>query len=555
MATDYLSALNAGSGLNVTQIVDALVDAERVPKQKKIDEAKDTATVKISALGSLKNELSVFQTNTAALDGQIGLALSSSTSNVTLSRTDSSLASEFSHTINVASIATGQVLNFDNGGSGFSSTTGDIGIDSLTIDLGTWAAGPAFTGNGTSSTLSLTTGATSLTDVRDAINNAAIGVTASIIEVSTGSYSLMVKSPEGAENAMRITTSLSGAAVNVMKYDPENTGSFADTASEVVSASDAAFTIDGIAVTRSSNTITDLFSGITLELDNVSASDMGTDQVISSRYSETDALATLETVVSEINYLLSFLKEQSKPGTNGEDGGPLHGDHFIRYTENKIKNLTSTAIAGYDDDEIYLSSFGVVTELDGTLSIDETRFREYFDSNPEHFAAVTTSMIRTGDAGVTGSAPTDLFTPGVYGFALSGGAATLTDSDGTSENMSAGTNRYGYAGDTIGATGLLLDTSKASANTNVYMGRSIMQTLSKYIDDVLMLNGDIDEKIYNLEDDIDSLVEEQEALDLQIANQRAIYVEKFTAMQTAVSSFKKTGEFLDNLIKSWNSSN
>ena len=556
MATDYLSALNAGSGLNVKQIVDALVDAERVPKQEKIDEAKDAATVKISALGSLKNELSVFQTNTAALNGQIGLTLSSSSSNVTLSRTDSSLASEFSHTINVSSIATGQVLNFDNGGSGFSSTTGDIGIDSLTIDLGTWAAGPAFTDNGTSSTLSLTTGATSLSDVRDAINNAAMGVSASIIEVSTGSYSLMVKSPEGAGNAMRITTSLSGAAVDVIKYDPENnSGALQDSGTEVVSASDASFTIDGIAITRSSNTITDLFSDITVELDNVSASDMGTDQVISSRYSNSDALATLETVVSEINFLLSFLKEQSKPGTNGEDGGPLHGDHFIRYTESKIKNLTTTAIAGYDDTDIYLSSFGVVTELDGTLSIDDTRFNEYFESNPEHFAAVTTSMIRTGDAGITGSAPTDLFTPGVYGFALSGGTASLTDASGTSQNMSAGTGRYGYAGDTIGATGLLLDTTKTSANTDVYMGRSIMQTLSKYIDDVLMLNGDIDEKIYNLEDDIDSLVEEQEALDLQIASQRAIYLEKFTAMETAVSSFRKTGEFLDNLIKSWNSNN
>ena len=183
MATDYLSALNAGSGLNVPQIVDALVDAERVPKQQKIDEAKETATVKISALGTLKNELSVFQTNTAALDGQIGLALSSSTSNVTLSRTDSSIASEFSHTINVSSIANGQVLNFNNGGSGFSSITADIGIDSLTIDLGTWATGPAFTANGTSSTFSLTAGATSLTDVRDAINNSSLGVTASIIEV------------------------------------------------------------------------------------------------------------------------------------------------------------------------------------------------------------------------------------------------------------------------------------------------------------------------------------------------------------------------------------
>ena len=554
MTTDYLSALNAGSGLNVTQIVDALVDAERVPKQKKIDEEKEAATVQISALGSLKNELSVFQTNTAAVDGQIGLALSSSTSNVTLSRTDSSLASEFSHTINVSSIANGQVLNFNNGGSGFSSTTADIGVDSLTIDLGTWASGPAFTANGTSSTFSLTTGATSLTDVRDAINNSSIGVTASIIEVSTGSYSLMVKSPEGAANAMRVTTSLSGSAVDVMKYDPENNdGVLKDSATEVVSASDAAFTIDGITVTRSSNTITDLFSGITVELSDVSAGDLGTNQTISSRYSETDALGILETVVSEINYLLSFLREQSKPGANGEDGGPLNGDHFIRYTENKIKNLTSTAIKGYDDEDIYLSSFGVVTNLDGTLTIDETRFREYFEANPQHFAAVTTSMVRTGDAGVTGSAPTDLFTPGVYQFSLP--AATLTDSDGTTVNMSAGTNRYGYAEKAIGATGLLLDTNKATVDTSVYMGRSIMQTLSKYIDDVLTLNGDIDTKIYKLEDDLDSLVDEQETLDSQMANQRTLYVEKFTAMETAVASFKKTGEFLDNLIKSWNSSN
>jgi len=439
MATDYLSALNAGSGLNVPQIVDALVDAERVPKQQKIDEAKETATVKISALGTLKNELSVFQTNTAALDGQIGLALSSSTSNVTLSRTDSSIASEFSHTINVSSIANGQVLNFNNGGSGFSSITADIGIDSLTIDLGTWATGPAFTSNGTSSTFSLTAGATSLTDVRDAINNATIGVTASIIEVSEGSYSLMVKSPEGVENALRVTTSLSGSAVGVMKYDPENTGSFADTATQVVSASDASFTIDGIAVTRSTNTITDLFSGITVDLDDVSASDLGTDQTISSRYSETDALSILETVVSEINFLLSFLQEQSKPGTNGEDGGPLNGDHFIRHTESKIKNLTSTAIVGYDDEEVYLSNFGVVTKLDGTLSIDEKRFREYFEANPEHFAAVTTSMVRTGDAGVTGSAPTDLFTAGVYDFSLGGSGPELTDSNGVTVSMSAGT--------------------------------------------------------------------------------------------------------------------
>ena len=556
MSTDYLSALNAGSGLNVTQIVDALVDAERVPKQKQIDEAKETATVKISALGSLKNELSVFQTNASTLDGQIGLALSSSTSNVSLSRTDSSLASEFSHTINVANIAKSQVLNFNNNGSGFASTTANIGIDQLTLEFGTWS-GSSFSANSdySTTTLNLVAGATSLTDVRDAINNAAIGVTASIIEVSDNNYSLMVKSVEGASQSLRVRSYLSSSENNVLKYNPGDVASLADTATQVVAATNASFTVDGVSITRGTNTITDLFSGVTVELSDVSSSDLNTNQTISSQYSEADALTTLETVVSEINFLLSFLKEQSKPGSNGEDGGPLHNDHFIRFTENKIKNLTSTAIVGYDDDSVYLSNFGVVTELDGTLSIDQTRFKEYFAANPQHFAAVTTSMIRTGDAGITGSASTDLYTPGVYGLVISSGTATLTDSNSTSATMSSGTNRYGYADSTIGATGLILDTSKTTANTNVYMGRSLLQNLSKYIDDVLTLNGDIDEKIYNLEDDVDDLVEEQEALDLQIANQRALYVEKFTAMETAVSSFRKTGEFLDNLIKSWNSNN
>ena len=556
MSTDYLSALNAGSGLNVTQIVDALVDAERVPKQKQIDEAKESATVKISALGSLKNELSVFQTNANALDGQIGLALSSSTSNVSLSRTDSSLASEFSHTINVANIAKSQVLNFNNNGSGFTSTTANIGIDKLTLEFGSWS-GSTFSANSdyATKTLNLVAGATSLTDVRDAINNAAIGVTASIIEVSDNNYSLMVKSVEGASQSLRVRSYLSNTENNVLKYNPGDVSSLSDSATQVVAATDAAFTVDGISITRGSNKITDLFSGVTVELSNVSSADLNTNQTISSSYSEADALTTLETVVSEINYLLSFLKEQSAPGANGEDGGPLHGDHFIRFTENKIKNLTSTAIAGYDDESIYLSNFGVVTELDGTLSIDKNRFSEYFAKNPKNFAAITTSMIRTGDAGIVGSANTDLFTPGVYSLAISSGTATLTDSNSTSDTMTAGTNRFGYAKSTIGATGLILDTSKTNANTNVYMGRSILQNLSKYIDDVLALNGDIDEKIYNLEDDIDDLVDEQEALDLQISNQRAIYIEKFTAMETAVSSFKKTGEFLDNLIKSWNSNN
>ncbi len=558
MAVDYLSALNAGSGLNVTQIVDALVDAERVPKQTQIDDAIETANVQISALGTLKNELSVFQTNANTLDGETGLALSSSTSNVTLTRTDSSVASEFNHTINVASIATSQVLNFNNGGSGFTSLTSDIGLDTILIEFGTWSAVPAFTdnGDGNSTTLSLT--APTLPDVRDAINNAGKNLTASIIEVSTGKYSLMVKSPEGLDNSLRVTASDSGSAVNIMKYDPQRVSSLADTGTQVVAGANASFTIDGISISRDSNKIADLFSGVTLELSNVTAADIGTAQNITSSYDEADALTTLETVVSEINYLLTYLKEQTSPGNDGTDAGPLHGDHFLRYVQTKIKNLTSTEIYGYDDESVYLSNFGVVTQLDGTLTIDKTRFTEYFNENPGHFAAVTTTMIRTSDAGIVGSANTDMFTANSYTYDLANSqiSQAANSSRGISSGtgtLSTGTNKFGYAETGIGATGLMLETTQTSGTGTIYMGRSVLNTLSKYIDDILLMNGEVDEKITRLEDDLDDLEDQQDSLDTTIASQRAVYVERFTAMETAVSSFRKTGEYLDNLIDSWNS--
>ena len=77
MAVDYLSSLNVGSGLNTSQIVDSLVAAEKAPRETKIQEVLDNATVSISELGKLKNEITVFNANALALDGNTGLALSS----------------------------------------------------------------------------------------------------------------------------------------------------------------------------------------------------------------------------------------------------------------------------------------------------------------------------------------------------------------------------------------------------------------------------------------------------------------------------------------------
>ncbi len=75
MAVDYLSALNAGSGLNTTQIVDALVEASRAPKEQAINKKVEENNVKISGFGTLKQQFETFKNSMNTLDGEVDLLL------------------------------------------------------------------------------------------------------------------------------------------------------------------------------------------------------------------------------------------------------------------------------------------------------------------------------------------------------------------------------------------------------------------------------------------------------------------------------------------------
>ena len=81
---DYISALNAGSGLNTTQIVDTLVNAEVLPKQNKINEQVEEKNVSISSLGQVKSDFTTFDTNLALLANQNALVAASSSTAVTV---------------------------------------------------------------------------------------------------------------------------------------------------------------------------------------------------------------------------------------------------------------------------------------------------------------------------------------------------------------------------------------------------------------------------------------------------------------------------------------
>ena len=408
MAVDYLSSLNVGSGLNTTQIVDSLIEAEKAPREKPIQDVLDKATVSISELGKLKNEINVFKTTTSTLEGQTGISLSSSdTSVISLTADGGPFTNEFSHQIEVSQLAASQVVEF----SGFSSSSAFVNIDQLDISFGKWTNSTTFDSslsNLEDKSLSFTNNgstAPTLSDIRDAINaltdsttGESLGLTASIIETDTDTFSLVVKSISGVDNAMQFTSELNNSEVATLKYDPSNSG-ISDVGGQTLAAANSIFTLDGVSLTRSTNVIDDVVSGVELSINSISSSA----ETVGAKFDETSGLTIIQTMVEEMNYLIGMISTLTATGSDGEDGGPMEGDLFLRTLKSKLASMTTTEIPGFDNESVYLSNFGVKTELDGTLSIDTDTFKRYFAANPKHLSAITTSGVLTDNTSVTGT--------------------------------------------------------------------------------------------------------------------------------------------------------
>ena len=127
---DYLSAINqGGSGLNITQIVDSLVDAEKTPQENAIQTKIDDKTTSISAIGEVKSALSVLSSSLSNLVGKTSLSVSSNSSAVSASITDPSSAKSLNSAMTISSLAAGQTLAF----TGYSATTDIVGGGSLVL--------------------------------------------------------------------------------------------------------------------------------------------------------------------------------------------------------------------------------------------------------------------------------------------------------------------------------------------------------------------------------------------------------------------------------------
>ena len=425
MAVDYLSAINqSGSGLNITQIVDSLVEAEKTPQTSSIQSKIDDKTTSISAIGEVKSALSVLSSSLSTLVGKTSLAVSSNSTAVTATISDPSTATKLNSAITVSALATGQTLAF----SGYSATTDVVGAGSLVLERGDWSSG-SFVANATTASTNLTVASTdTLASLRDKINALNYGVTASIIGSGDDTYNLVLKSNEGKENALRITATENPSGSGLSSIDNSSTNS----SKQKIAGVDATIVVDGMTLTRSSNEITDLFEGYTVNLTATTS----TTANLTASVNTAEATSNLQSLVTAINNLKEVLNAKTFRGDSSNDKGELADDTVIKSLKKQIDSLTTSALPGFGSSSVYLSNLGVRTERSGLLSLNTTVLENTLKNNPSSLDAIFNSMYSSGSSllSVSGGSNSNP-TAGTYAYAMtayvSGAFTGLVSSDTT----------------------------------------------------------------------------------------------------------------------------
>jgi flagellar hook-associated protein 2 len=353
------------TGLNTNALIQGLVQAEQGPinilqGQKATLQAQQAVyTTLVSSLATLKS------------DAQ-GLSLSTDFNKHSAASSDSTVLTASADSTAVAGYNTVVVDTLAKAGSiestPFTSSSDSIGTGALTIQVG-----------GTSTPITIDSTNNTLAGLKSAINSSGAAVTASIVNVGTNAspdYRLIVQSKDtGIANAVAITSTLAGGT------DP-----FAGGGQVVQAAADAVVSVNGLTVTRSSNTISDVIPGVTFVLLKegnhdglVTSADVSANVTVSVDASAVQS--SIQKLVDSYNAVNKIVNDQFTLNPDTKRQGPLAGDAALRGVISRLRKELS-ASGGIGAGLQYLSDIGVTFEKDGSLTIDDGKLSNALQTDP-----------------------------------------------------------------------------------------------------------------------------------------------------------------------------
>ena len=397
-----ISSPGVGSKLDVNSIVTQLMGIESRPLAQ-LNTREISFQAKLSAFGSIRSALSQFQGAMSSLSfaSRFEGATATSSDTAAVSASATARAPAGSYAVEVSALAQNQRLV----AAGQATTTATIGTGTLTFDFGTISggsfdaqagqySGAAFASAGSGvRTVTIASGSGSLGGIRDAINAAGIGVTASIVNDGGASPFRLVLSSDrtGAANAMKITVDGDAALDSLLGQDPASTQNLVQTAA----ARNAELTINGVAVTKPTNMVSDALEGVTLTL---SKTNVGSPATVSVTRDSGKAVAAAETFVKAYNDLDKTLEDLSAYNAGTRTGAVLNGDPAVRSLQNQLRTVFSQPLGGAGSDLRSLSDIGMAFQRDGSLLLDATKMNRVMAANPGRIAGLFAPLGRSTDS-------------------------------------------------------------------------------------------------------------------------------------------------------------
>ncbi|MEL7187146.1 MAG: flagellar filament capping protein FliD, partial [Pseudomonadota bacterium] len=217
--------------------------------------------------------------------------------------------------------------------------------------------------------LDITTENNTLAGIRDAINASTDnpGVAATIVNADSGSYLILTAEDTGASNTITVTQAGGDGGLAALEYDP---GQGLASLTESIAPQDAQIQIDGLDVISSSNTFSGAVQGVTI---NVFGLTGGTSEVLAVENDPEAAKSLVNDFVTSYNELIKTFDALTSYDAENEIGGPLLGDSTLRSIRDQVRREMSAAVQDLDAPFSMLGEVGIEVQLDGTLSVDDTR--------------------------------------------------------------------------------------------------------------------------------------------------------------------------------------
>ena len=343
---DYINALGAGASFDTKSIVEALVQAERAGAESQIQRKVAVTESKISGIGAAVSILDILKQGAELLNDarDFNTFAVQNTSAGAVNATASTSARAGTNSIAVTSLAKEQ----RSISSGFDSNTQTLNNNNaIQIDI---------TVDG--STQTLTVESANLDAIATAINEANLGLNAEIVNTGSGSssYRLQLVGEAGSSESFSVSSDF-----NELTFETIQT------------ATDAELTVNGVNFIRSSNQISDIIQGVTLNLIGT------TDQTETISISRDTSLAK-----GNIMSFIAMFNEASsefKNLTGSENDGPLRGDTIFRSIVNQLRNIMVSESSSPGENINSLSSMGISIDRYGQLLYDEGKIDAALNKN------------------------------------------------------------------------------------------------------------------------------------------------------------------------------